>query len=106
MTEEQIQKVIETVNSSGWKEVMEPAYAQRARTALAAVALDPEERKASGGEFKDLGDAQLRAIIRECEWMLGVWRNQITVYHRNRARDELVERQNGADSPLIPAANP
>lgn len=106
MTEEQIQKVIETVNTSGWKEVMQPAYAQRARNALTALALDLSERKVAGGEFKDLEDPQLRAIIRECEWMLGVWANQIKVYRDNRARDELALRQNGADSPLIPAANP
>jgi len=106
MTEDQIQKVIVTVSSAGWKEVMQPAYANRARAALTALALDTSERKVAGGEFKDMEDPQLRAIIRECEWMLGVWHNQINVYHQNRARDELAQRQNGADSPLIPAANP
>lgn len=105
MNEEQIQKVIETVNTPGWKEIMQPAYANRARGALAALALSPQERQQSKTEWKEMDDSQLRAIIRECEWMLAVWQNQITAYRQNRLRDELVAGQNGADSPLIPTAN-
>lgn len=105
MTEDQIQHVIATINTSGWKQVMQPAYANRAKAALSALALSPSEREKGGGEFKDSDDAHLRAVIRECEWMLGVWANVVNNYHQNRARDELAQRQNGADSPLIPTAN-
>lgn len=106
MNEDQIQKVIEVLNASGWREVMQPAYANRAKGALSALALSPDERKESRTEWKDMDDPQLRAIIRECEWMLGVWQNQVVVYHENRRRDELAREQNGdMVSPLIPATN-
>ena len=105
MNEEQIQAVIATVRSSGWGQIMQPAYANRAKQALAALTVAPSEREKSGGEFKHLDDANLRAIIRECEWMLTVWENVINSYHQNRVRDELSGRQNGADSPLNPTAN-
>lgn len=103
MNEEQIQKVIQTVNTAGWREVMYPFYANRAKQALSSLALSESERQKGSGDFSKMDDAQLRAIIRECEWMLGVWQAFINAYHQNRVRDELqAQEQNGN----FPAANP
>lgn len=89
MNEEQIQKVIMTMQTAGWREVMQPAYANRARLALNALALSETERPNMGGDFAKLSDADLRAIIRECEWWLTVWKNHIGAYYNNRKLDEL-----------------
>lgn len=92
LTEEQVDKVRLVLASAGWNDVMKPAYAQRAHEAVKTLVLNKEER---AGQFKDLGDDQLRAIIRECEWMLSVWDNEVKVSNHNRTLDEL-DRVNGA----------
>lgn len=107
LTEEQAQKVRLVLSTSGWKDVMEPAYKRRSFEALKALALSPSEREKSGGEFKNMDDASLRAIIRECEWMTFVWQNELNVHEMNRRRDELASQEaggNGFPQPL--PANP
>lgn len=93
---EQCAAVRETLATVGWTQVMEPLYRSRAKYALSQLALFPAERS---GEFKQLADDQLRAIVRECEWMTAVWRNEIAASDHNRRLDELERGQ-------IPAANP
>lgn len=84
LNEAQIQKVRQTMFTSGWKEVMVPVLKARAQEAVKLLILHPSERK---GEVVD--DATLRARIQECEWMLAVWDNEIAIFDLNRRRDEL-----------------
>ena len=44
LNEEQIQKVRQTLQSSGWNEVMYPLYLQRGKAALKSLTLSAEER--------------------------------------------------------------
>lgn len=100
LTEEQIDLVRQTLATRGWNEVMMPAYANRARYAIKLLALYPAERS---GELKDLSDDQLRAVVRECEWMTNVWKNEFAVAEHNRLVDE-AERQRLSGTE--PGANP
>jgi hypothetical protein len=95
LTAGQVEKVKFTLAGSGWTDVMRPAIQQRANEALKALALDPSERAKIGGEFKDLEDKDLRAIIRECQWMLVVWVNEVNVFEMNRRSEEIQRQQNG-----------
>lgn len=95
LSEEQCESVRQVLASPGWQQVMQPLYANRARIAIKTLALFQAERD---GEFKDLSDDQLRSIIRECEWMTSVWKNEIAANDYNR---QLAERENGH-----PPANP
>lgn len=90
LTEEQVLKVRQVLASSGWNEVISPALANRARQAIKALCLSRSERATEykGGDF-DTDDDILRAIIRDCEWMLTVWVNEVNVGEYNRRRDEL-----------------
>ena len=83
---EQVEKVRLTLQTSGWNDVMQPLYAARSREAIKALCLTPGER---AGPFKDLDDNALRGIIRECEWMLNVWANEIKVFEHNQRIDEM-----------------
>ena len=102
---EQADKLRQTLFTSGWKEVIEPTLLQRAKIALNALLLPPAERKVRGGEFADTEDADLRAIIRECDWNRLVWAQHLSAYDHNRRLDELDRQGNGAtDTPS--AMNP
>ena len=98
---EQIDKLRLALVSGGWKDVMEPVIANRARQAIAALVLSPSERT---GEFAKMEDAQIRARIQEAEWMLTVWKNEVTVFDLNRANDELARARSQEGSE--PTANP
>lgn len=90
LNEEQIQKVRLTMYSDGWKDVIQPAIVNRGNLALKALALTRTER---AKEFKssdfDTDDDVLRAVIRDCEWMVAVWHNEVQRFDYNRQRDEL-----------------
>ena len=77
---------------------MRPIIAQRANDAIKALILLPSERKAEGNEDdkKVPGDSDLRARIREAEWMLSAFENEVRIFDINRARDE-AERNDGAN---------
>ena len=90
LEESEIQKLRLTLSSSGWTDVMQPRILQRGRAALEALVETPNART---GEFKGMSDEDLRSRIRECEWMSVAWSNEVTVFDLNRARDELVRRQ-------------
>lgn len=96
LDDEQCDQVRQVLASSGWQQVMQPFYARRAHGAVKTLALYPAERS---GEFKDLNDDQLRAIVRECEWMLGVWRNEVAANDHNR---RLAERETAENPPANP----
>ena len=102
LNDEQIQKVRQTLYTAGWNDVMRPALENRGRQALKALTLSRTERT---GQFKgndmDTDDDVLRAIIRDIEWMLSVWTNEINVSEYNRKLDEL-ERQNTDEATAIP----
>lgn len=102
LNEDQINKIRLLVASSGWNDVMKPAIAKRAHEALKALVLSPAERR---GEYQGVQDEDIRARIRECEWMLVVWSNELTAYDQNRRLDELERQQDGAN-PQNLAANP
>ena len=105
-SEEAYEQVRSVLLMQGWNQVMMPTYAQRAREALVALTLSPSERLDSGSTFKKATDEELRATIRENEWMLAVWKNEVANYDANRRRDEL-DRQPEGVVPTIPAtANP
>ena len=90
LNEEQIQKVRLVLASSGWNDVMRPAIENRGRQAVKALCLAPTERAAAfkGSDF-DTEDHVLRAIIRDSEWMLVCWDNELKVFEYNRRLDEL-----------------
>lgn len=94
LTEDQIQIVRQGLASSFWNEVMRPVIANRANTALRALTLFPSERK---GDWAGMSDDQIRAVVKECEWMLTAWTNEIAVYEHNRRLEELDAEQNGAN---------
>ena len=100
LNEDQVQKVRLLLQSSGWNDVIKPLLALRANTAIKALILSPAERD---GEFKSMDDAAIRARVREVEWMLTVFPNEVVVYDQNRRLDEL----QGHDNPeASPTANP
>jgi hypothetical protein len=69
--------------------------------------LSPSERRGTEGDFKNAEDETLRGIIRECEWMLTAWHNEVVTYDQNRRLDELDREDHGAGSPVVPiTANP
>lgn len=94
LTEDQIKLVKQGLQSSFWNEIVRPAIAQRGNNAIKLVAVEQAER---AGEWKDLSDAQLRAIIKDCEWMLTCWNTEIAVFEHNRRLEELDAEQNGAN---------
>ena len=96
LNQEQVQKVRLVLAASGWNDVMRPALENRGRQALKALTLSRTERGAAfkGTDF-DTDDDVLRAIIRDCEWMVVVWQNEIAVAEHNRRLDELESQPNG-----------
>jgi hypothetical protein len=102
LDEEQVGKIRLLMASSGWNDVMRPVIAKRAHEALKALVLHPAER---AGEYKGLDDGVIRAKIKECEWMLTAWANEIVVHDHNRQLDELERQQDGAN-PQNLSANP
>lgn len=84
-TEEEIQALRLTFATDGWTKVIAPRLASRAREAIKALILHPSERS---GEFQK-SNADLRAIIREDEWLLVAFDNAIKAFEHNRRRDEL-----------------
>ena len=95
LTEDQAQKLRVGLMGAAWREIMQPATQSRANNAIKALCLSVGERKTHGGEFKDANDDELRATIRECEWHLSVWSNELKVFDFNRAQTEQLRQQNG-----------
>lgn len=89
LSAEQINKLKVTLASEGWTEVMKPALLGRSKEALKALVLTIPEREKQGGEFRLVDDSGLRHAIREIEWMLAVWHNEIAAYDHNQRLDEL-----------------
>lgn len=81
---EQIDKVRLTMLSAGWNDVMKPALEQRVRQKIKSLILFPAERNG-----KDQDDSALRAAIKELEWMLVSWQNEIAASDHNQRVDEL-----------------
>lgn len=99
LTEEQVQKVRLVLSTAGWNDVMRPALENRGRQALKSLTLARSER---AGHFKgtdfDTEDDVLRAIIRDCEWMVACWSNEIRVAEYNRNLEELERRESNQGS--------
>ena len=93
LNEEQINKLRPALASSAWREVMWPALRQRANDALKALVMLPSERK---GDHEGWSDDGIRARIRELEWMLSCWQNEVAVFDYNRSLDGR-ETENGAN---------
>lgn len=89
LNDEQIGKIRMTMATAGWNDVVIPILQQKMNAALSALRLDPSERKAEKGIYADTEDATLRAVIRECEWITFVFRNEVSVFDANQRRDEL-----------------
>lgn len=96
LNEEQVGKTRQFLASSFWNDVMKPVIANRAHEAIKALVLHPSERK---GEYAGVDDNAIRARIRESEWMLGAWPNEVSVYEHNRRLEELDSQTNGAQAP-------
>lgn len=79
---------------------MKPALLTRRDNANRALVMTPTERmaKLKGSGF-DLADEDLRATIRDCEWLVTIWDVEIQAYQHNQQRDEL-------DAANRPPANP
>ncbi len=95
LSEDQIQQLRIGLQGGAWVRVMQPATQSRAQEAIKALCLSVDERKRVGGQFKDLDDGELRATIRECEWHLTVWNNELKVYDFNRSQEQQHQNQNG-----------
>lgn len=106
LSDADVQKIRLVLASSGWNDVMQPAIERRGRQAVKALTLTRAER---GEEFKgtdfDTDDDVLRAVIRDCNWMIVVWPNEVAVSDANRARDEL-DRQEYSNAGQSGTANP
>jgi hypothetical protein len=102
LSSEQVEKVRLLMASSGWNDVIKPVIAKRAHDALKALILSPAERS---GEYQDTSDDIIRARIKEDEFLLTVWTNEIVAHDQNRMLDEIERQQNGAN-PQNLAANP
>lgn len=91
LTAEQAQHVRATLWTTGWREIMQPSLQNRGNLALKALRLNPSERAVEykGTEFEVADDTFLRAVIRDIEWMLGIWEKELAVYDHNRRLDEL-----------------
>jgi hypothetical protein len=100
LNETQIAQIRGMLQSSAWNEVMKPVIATRANAAIKALILTPAERT---GEYKDMDDSAIRAQIREAEWLLAVFVNEVAVFDHNRRVDEL-QRQENPEAPST--ANP
>jgi hypothetical protein len=98
LNEDQIGKIRGLLQSSAWNDVMKPAIAQRANAAIKALILTPAERS---GEYKDMDDAAIRAQIREAEWLLAVFVNEVAVFDHNRRVEEL-QRQDDPETTANP----
>ena len=96
LTSEQVEQVRTILSSSAWNDVMKPVLMNRAHTALKALVLDSAERE---GDYKGMEDTAIKARIRECEWMLSAWVNEVAVHDHNRRRDELDRQTNGSGEP-------
>src|SRR3972149_159735 len=94
LNEEQIQKVKLLTSSSGGHDVGRPVIAKRAQDAIKALVLNFAERK---GEYEGVDDNTIRATIKECEWMLSVWSNEVAIHEHNRRLEELERQQDGAN---------
>lgn len=93
LNEDQIQKLRLALQTSGWNDVIKPAIHRRGAQALKALALTRAERSREfvRSDF-DTEDDVLRAIIRDCEWMVVCWDNEVLVHEENRKRDELAQK--------------
>jgi hypothetical protein len=104
LNDEQSQKIRLVLQSSGWNDVIRPAIENRGRSAVKALTLSRSER---AEQFKntdfDTEDDVLRAIIRDCNWMVVCWYNELNVYDHNRKLDELERQESNAGTA---AANP
>ena len=100
LNEDQIDKVRGMLQSSAWNDVVRPVIATRANAAIKALILTPAERT---GEYKDMDDSAIRAQVREAEWLLSVFVNEVAVFDHNRRVDEL-QRQENPEAPST--ANP
>jgi hypothetical protein len=98
LNEDQVGKIRGLLQSSAWNDVMKPAIAQRANAAIKALILTPAERS---GEYKDMDDAAIRAQIREAEWLLAVFVNEVAVFDHNRRVEEL-QRQDDPETTANP----
>lgn len=87
---DQIQKLRLTLAGDGWNHVMKPLLLNRGRAALKALVLTRSERATEFAKSDfDTDDEVLRAMIRDSEWMVTCWDNEVAVYEHNRRLDEL-----------------
>jgi len=94
LNDDQAQKLKMLLASSGWNDVVKPVLARRGHEAIKALVLNPEERT---GDFKGVDDSVLRAQVKECEFVLNVWNNELVAYDHNRRLEELETANNGAN---------
>ena len=100
ITDQQAEWLTQTLYTNGWTQVIKPSIAQRANSAIKALCQAPTNRE---GDCKGMTDDALRARISECEYILMVFEQEVTVNRVNRQRDELSRQNNGLEPS---AANP
>lgn len=99
LTEDQVNKIRQTMATSGWNDVVIPAAMNRGKQALIALTLSPPEREKAGGEFAHFDDSLLRAVIKDSEWWVAAFVNEVKMHDYNRRQEELLGQQNGAETP-------
>lgn len=86
LTDEQCDKLVVMLQTSGWREVFLPIVAQRGQMRIKALCLPPGRRE---GINKDMSDEAIRGALEELEYVLSAFQNEVTVNRANRQRDEL-----------------
>lgn len=89
LNEEQIQKVRLFLVGTAWNDVIKPVLMERGHNLVKTLVNLPAER---GAESEDAN--VVRGRIKEVEWFLSAWSNEVVVFDQNRAREELMSQQN------------
>ena len=104
INDEQAQKLKLVLSTSGWNDVMKPTIENRGRQAVKALTLTRSERAAQlKGTDYDTEDDVLRAMIRDCGWMIELWQRELYAWDHNQRLDELDRQESNQGTP---AANP
>jgi hypothetical protein len=97
LSEDDAQKLRQTMMTSGWNEIILPTLERRGQQALKALVLSRPERAAAykSTDF-DTDDDVLRAIIKDCAWMAKIWVAETSAAEHNRQVDELDRQYSNA----------
>lgn len=92
-----------TMNTEGWRRVVQPRIAGRAKEVVKACCVPPFKRQ---GDLAQASQEQLWAIVSEAEWFLTHFEEELRV-HRSNSLQEQAIMQDGLGNPALGTpANP